>query len=198
MRWVFITLALLTLSACQEEVAQNAAPIPLTEESIGHFCQMSLVEHEGPKGQIHLQGLPGAPLYFSQARDVVAYTRLPEQSHVILAIWVNDMGAPGATWAEPGADNWIAAEEAHFVVGGRAIGGMGAPEIVPFADPAFAAAYAAANGGQVMRFADIPDSAVLAPVDLLSAGQDAAIPESSAADPDFTERLRGLSRTLGE
>ena len=193
MRATLVALAMLALTACQEQVAQDVSPVPISEQSIGHFCQMGMLEHGGPKGQIHLEGLPGAPLYFSQARDVVAYMRLPEQSHVILAIWVNDMGAPGATWDAPGATNWIAAEDAVFVVGGRAIGGMGAPETVPFADPTKAAAFAIANGGTVMRLADIPESAVLAPVDLVPNA-----PGDDADDTDFTERLRGLSRTLGE
>ena len=99
---------ILLLAACREEVAQITDPVALTPETVGHVCQMNLLEHEGPKGQVHLEGLPGAPLFFSQVRDVVAYLRLPEQTHRILAVWVNDMGAPGATWESPGATNWIA------------------------------------------------------------------------------------------
>ncbi|MDO9524149.1 MAG: nitrous oxide reductase accessory protein NosL [Gemmobacter sp.] len=193
MRTALIALALTMLMACKEDVAQDTTPVPLTEDSIGHFCQMSLLEHDGPKGQIHLEGLPGTPLYFSQVRDLVAYLRMPEQSHVILAAWVNDMGAPGASWDARAKNSWIAAEDAMFVVGGRAVGGMGAPEVVPFLDPDKAAAFANANGGQVLRLAEIPDSAVLTPVDLVPAN-----PDSETADTDFTERLRGLSRTLGE
>jgi copper chaperone NosL len=189
MRAALFAVALLALTACREQASQDVTPVPMTEASVGHFCQMGMLEHGGPKAQIHLEGLPGAPLYFSQARDVVAYIRLPEQSHVILAIWVNDMGAAGATWNVPGDTNWISAEDAWFVVGGSAIGGMGAPETVPFSDRAKAQAFADTNGGQVMRLADIPESAVLAPVDLV---------DSDATDTDFNERLRGLSRTLGE
>ena len=51
----------LALSACQEDISQNTDPLPLTPETLGHFCQMNLLEHEGPKGQVHLDGLPGAP-----------------------------------------------------------------------------------------------------------------------------------------
>ena len=57
-----MVLAALLLAACQEEVVQNTDPLPLTPETLGHFCQMNLLEHEGPKGQVHLDGLPGAPL----------------------------------------------------------------------------------------------------------------------------------------
>ena len=125
MRALLIAAAMLALAACKEEAAQDVAPMALTSDSVGHYCQMNLMEHEGPKAQAHLDGLPGAPLFFSQVRDVIAYLRMPEQSHAVLAIWVNDMGAPGATWDAPGTTNWIDARSAWFVVGGRAVGGMG-------------------------------------------------------------------------
>lgn len=184
---LLIVLGLLAVAACKEEITQNTAAIPFTAEAIGHFCQMGMLEHDGPKAQAHLAGLPEAPLFFSQVRDVVAYMRMPEQSHEILAVWVNDMGAPGATWAAPGPVNWIAAEEAVFVVGGRVVGGMGAPEIVPFSDRPKATVFAAINGGQVMQLAEIPDNAVLAPVIL----------DDDADDAEFNSRLRALSRKPG-
>jgi copper chaperone NosL len=188
MRRTLILLSLLTLAACKEEALQDVAPVALDERAVGHFCQMELLEHEGPKAQVHLGGLPGAPLFFSQTRDAVAYARMPEQSHEILAIWVNDMGAPDATWTDPGAENWIEADAAHYVVGAAVTGGMGAPEIVPFADFSAAEDFARANGGLVMSLDDIPDDAVLAPVDL--AAHD--------ADSDFERRLRALSRRAGD
>ncbi|RUS59528.1 copper resistance protein CopZ [Pseudorhodobacter sp. E13] len=181
-----LLLPLLLLAACQEEVTQDTSPVALTETAAGYYCQMTLLEHDGPKAQIHLSGLPGAPLFFSQVRDAVAYARMPEQSHAILAIWVNDMGAEGASWAAPGATNWVDATQAYFVVGSQIKGGMGAPEIVPFATAAAANAFVQQHGGAVMRFDDIPDSAALAPI---------AEPDpTSAEDQDFEDRLRALSR----
>lgn len=182
-----LALTLLACVGCKEEVAQDTSPLPLSQDSVGHFCQMDLLEHDGPKGQAHLAGLPGLPLFFSQVRDVIAYTRMPEQSHEILAVWVNDMGASGATWSEPGRDNWILAQEAVYVVGSRVVGGMGTPEIVPFSDHAQATDFVEANGGQAMRLAEIPDAAVLAPVELTGDGDDA----------DFDARLRALATKSG-
>jgi copper chaperone NosL len=179
----------LGLAACQEEAAQDLSPVALNPQAVGHYCQMELLEHDGPKGQAHLAGLPGAPLFFSQVRDAVAYMRMPEQSHAVLAVWVNDMGAAGATWAAPGVNNWIDAKDAVYVVGAAVKGGMGAPELVPFSDPALARAFADANGGAVMDFAAIPDDAVLAPVD-----QDT---DAGQADTEFEQRLRALSRKTG-
>lgn len=172
----------LLLAACQEEAAQNTDPLPLTPETTGYFCQMNLLEHEGPKGQVHLDGLPGAPLFFSQVSDLVTYLRLPEQNSTVLAIYVSDMGADGATWAEPGAANWIDATHAHFVVGAAVVGGMGAAELVPFADPAEAEAFAAANGGTVMGLDDIPDSAITA-----------AVAPAADGDDDYARRLKALA-----
>lgn len=172
----------LLLSACQEELAQNTDPLPLTPETVGHFCQMNLLEHEGPKGQVHLDGLPGMPLFFSQVSDLVVYLRLPEQSNTVLAIYVSDMGAEGATWAEPGVANWTDARTAHYVVGSAVEGGMGAPEVVPFADPAEAQAFADERGGVVMALDDIPDSAVAAPTSAAAIGED-----------DYARRLKALA-----
>lgn len=188
MKRALILVAMLGLAACKDEAAQDVSAVALDETAVGHFCQMELLEHDGPKGQVHLGGLPGAPLFFSQTRDAVAYARMPEQSHEILAIWVNDMGAPGATWADPGAENWIEADAAQYVVGAAVTGGMGAPEIVPFADRADADAFARANGGAVMALDDIPDEIVLTPVAL----------EAEADDGDFERRLRALSRETGD
>lgn len=188
-RVLLLALPLLALAACKEE-AQDISAVALTADSVGHYCQMNLLEHPGPKAQVHLEGLPGMPLFFSQVRDAVAYSRLPEQDGVILAIYVNDMGAPGATWDDPGAANWIPAAEAHYVVGSKVEGGMGVPELVPFSDLDRAAAFAAQKGGTVMALSAIPDSAVIAPV-ALDAGA------GTEGDPDYNQRLKALSDQTG-
>ncbi len=167
----------LALAACREEVTQNTDPVELTPEAVGYFCQMNMLEHPGPKGQAHLEGLPGTPLFFSQTRDLVAYVRLPEQSHNILALWVSDMGAPGATWDNPGKANWIDAKTAWYVVGAAIEGGMGEQEFVPFAD---------AKGGSVMTLAEIPDALVIPPEQ-----------PDTGEDADYERRLRDLSDQTG-
>ena len=90
--------------------------------------------------------------------------------------------AGGATWDQPGATNWTKAATATYVVGSDATGGMGAPELVPFADPAAAKAFAALHGGSVMGLEAIPDSAItpLATTE----------PEG---DDDYSRRLKSLS-----
>ena len=182
-----LVLALsLTLSACKEDAAQDLTPVEMTAETLGHFCQMNLLEHPGPKAQIHLEGLPGVPLYFSQVRDALAYQRMPEQSLPMLAIYVNDMGAAGASWESPGTGNWIPAATAFYVLGSAREGGMGAPETVPFASRDAAEAFAKAEGGAVMTLDAIPDASVLAPVEMSSSMTD------DQSDDDFDDRLRAI------
>ena len=139
-----------------------------------------------PQGQIHLDGLPDAPLFFSQVRDVVAYQRMPEQSHPITAIYVNDMGA-APSWENPGTGNWVALTDVVFVVGSDMMGGMGVAELVPFRDPAQAGAFVAGHGGTVMQLADIPDADVVPPVS-----------DSGADDEDYAARQRKLDTKAGD
>ncbi|WP_371170596.1 nitrous oxide reductase accessory protein NosL [Aliiroseovarius sp. 2305UL8-7] len=161
----FAFLALLALVACNEDEAKAPpAPVELTEQALSYFCQMNIAEHGGPKGQIHLEGFP-APLFFAQVRDMVAYLKSPEREAAITAAYVSDMGR-ARSWADPGNDNWITAHDAVYVVGADVAGGMGAPEIVPFADEPSAASFIAEYGGEVQSLDTIPDDAALGPVNL--------------------------------
>ncbi|MCK0140590.1 nitrous oxide reductase accessory protein NosL [Aliiroseovarius sp. F47248L] len=160
-----IFLSLLALIACNEEEAKAPPPpTDISEQALSYFCQMNVAEHGGPKGQIHLDGHP-APLFFAQVRDLVAYLKSPEREADITAIYVSDMGV-AQSWADPGKGNWIAAEDAIYVVGADVAGGMGAPEIVPFANTDDAAVFIAQYGGDTHRLDTIPDDAALGAVDL--------------------------------
>lgn len=159
-------LALTLVAACREETAQSVVPEArtLTDEATGYYCQMVLTGHPGPKAQVHLAG-SSDPLWFAQVRDGLAYLKSPEKPGEILVLYVNDMGK-AQSWEKPGSDNWINAAEAYFVLGSDAVGGMGAPEIAPFGQRPQALDFAAENGGEVVRFEDIPTAAVLSPVDM--------------------------------
>ena len=159
-----LVLVLLLLAGCGEEESALPGPMRLTAEAVGHYCMMTVLDHDGPKAQIHLEGFP-EPIFFAQVRDALAYAKGPERNAGLLAIYVSDMGV-APDWAEPGPDNWILARNARFVVGGAVRGGMGAPEVVPFSSAEAAAAFAGRYGGRVLAFADIPDAAILAPVEI--------------------------------
>jgi copper chaperone NosL len=163
-RTMSILVAALALPACSRSEATSVpAPVAMTEDALGYYCQMHVMEHPGPKAQIHLEGVR-EPLFFSQVRDAVAYQRMPEQSYSIRAIYVSDMAA-APSWEEPGADNWAVAEAAHYVIDADITGGMGAPELVPFSTREAAESFVRRHGGSIARLDEIPDEAVLTPVE---------------------------------
>ena len=159
-------LLIALLAGCRDDVAMQAPePVALTEDAVSHFCMMSLDEHPGPKAQVHLEGMP-FPIFFAQVRDGIAYLKQPERTAGIAAVYVSNMSrAP--SWGAPGIDNWIAAEDAVFVVGADVTGGMGAPELAPFETEQAARDFAALHGGEVMRLDQIPAEAVLGAVEIV-------------------------------
>lgn len=159
----FVAIAL--LAGCGGEgPAVIPPPVAMTAEAVGHYCQMNVLDHEGPKAQVHLAGI-AEPLWFTQVRDAFVFDRLPEETAEVAIIYVSDMGA-AKSWADPGADNWIAANKAVYVIGSARRGGMGAPELVPFGNEAAAERFAAESGGTVVPYSDISDEMVLAPVEV--------------------------------
>jgi len=163
MRYLVLIICL-TLIACKDEQAKIPDPVLLTEQDVSYCCQMTVLGHEGPKGQIHLKG-QSTPLFFTQVRDVVAYLKAPERDAEILAVYVSDL-AVAPSWADMGQGNWIDINAAHLVVGAGVKGGMGAPEIVPFAKADDAQKFIVQYGGMMMPLADIPENTVLGEVDM--------------------------------
>ena len=164
---------LIALAACGEEVETAAKPAPQepTREAIGYYCNMIVLDHTGPKGQVFLKS-QAAPVWFSSVRDALAFTLLPEEPKHIAAIYVNDMGQ--ATWSAPEPGTWIEAKGAIYVIGSEMRGGMGAQEAVPFAERAQAEAFVARHGGRVVAFANIPRDYILSSDEATESGaQDA-------------------------
>ena len=155
------TLVAFALAGCdQKEAALPPRPVAMTKDVIGHYCGMNLLEHPGPKGQIIAKSLI-EPVWFSSARDAIAFTMLPDEPKDIQAIYVSDMGkAP--SWDKPGADNWVEARKALFVIGSRLKGGMDGDEAVPFSDRPAAEKFVDENGGRIVTFDQVPRDYVLA------------------------------------
>lgn len=157
---LFSGFLLFAVTACSDDVAvEIPQPQTLTREAIGYFCGMIIADHAGPKGQVILQGKTEA-LWFSSVRDTLAFTRLPEETDPVSAIYVTDMNR-ATSWEKPGNDAWIDIQGAVFVVGSSQRGGMGAPEVVPFSDRGEAEAFAAEFGGAVLTLDEVPDEALL-------------------------------------
>ncbi len=153
LRTIFLVLPLL-LSACFEDDIPPPVARELTVDAIGYYCNMTITDHPGPKGQIHRAG-GKQPLWFSSVRDAIAFTMLPDEAKDVVAIYVHDMGGK-RDWAKPGDDGWVEARKAWFVLGSSRRGGMGMAEAVPFADKGEAAAFTAAYGGHVVDWHGIP------------------------------------------
>ena len=80
------------------------APVEPTRDASGHYCGMILLDHSGPKAQVHLPDEP-EPVWFSSVRDAIAFTMLPEEPRNFTAMYVNDMGV--AQWDVPEPGTWI-------------------------------------------------------------------------------------------
>ena len=85
---------------------------------------------------------------------------LPDEPKDIQAIYISDMGK-ATSWDKPGADNWVEARKAQFVIGSRVKGSMGGNEAVPFSDRSDAEKFVAENGGRIVAFAEVPRDYVL-------------------------------------
>jgi len=150
-RSVVALAVLAVLAGCSKQDAQVVpAAHTLTADATGHYCGMLLSEHAGPKGQILLTG-QDAPVWFSSVRDTLTFLALPEEAKTIAAVYVTDM-AKAPSWEQPGADNWVLATNAVFVVGSDRQGGMGGAEAVPFSSEAAAQAFVGQHHGRIVHF----------------------------------------------
>lgn len=164
---VFVGLA---LAGCQQQQA-SAPPVPmaLTAKAAGHYCQMIVLDHPGPKGQVHLAGSK-YPLWFSQVRDAIAFVRKPDQDAEVAVVYVSDMGE-ASSWYTPEPDKWVGMRTAYYVIGSSRRGGMGGPELVPFAQLSKAENFARTYGGRIITYRQVTDDMVLGPVDIAPGGK---------------------------
>ena len=149
----------LGLTACNDAPPPSALPPPgeVQAESTGHYCGMLLMDHDGPKGQIHLTSRD-KPLWFSSVRDTFGFLLSREGGAPVAAVYVNDMAR--ADWTQPQPDTWIEARGAVFVIGSDRFGGMGTAEVVPFGDHAAAAGFTRQYGGRVVGYDEVPSDYV--------------------------------------
>nr|CAD6405632.1 NosL family protein [Rhizobium sp. Q54] len=171
---IVLMASLLLLSCSKEEATSPPPPFSLTEDAMGRYCGMNVLEHPGPKGQVILQHIPEA-IWFSSARDTLAFTMLPEEPRDIAAIYVSDMGK-AQSWDNPGATNWVDARQAYFVIDSSELSGMGGAEAVPFSQEADARTFQERHGGRIVRFDEVPQDYIL--------GQSTPAPEGAPAGSD--------------
>lgn len=159
MRWLIVLALALGLAACGEDDQTAEAPPPVTptRDAVTYFGRMILVDHQGPKAQIHLKSQQ-EPLWFPAVRDAKAFTLLPGEAKDVTAIYVTDMAAADG-WDHP--RTWAPAEGLIYVIRSSRVGGMGQPEAVPFSDRAAAEAFAEDYGGDLVSWEEIPEDYVI-------------------------------------
>lgn len=138
------------------------APQELTRDAVGYFCQMTVMDHDGPKGQVFLSDR-AQPLWFTSVRDTIAFTLLPGEPKNIAAIYVTDVGR--ASWDQPEPGTWIDARKAFYVLGSNRLGGMQAPEVVPFKTREDAERFRQEQGGEIYEFDAIPRDSIVETAD---------------------------------
>jgi copper chaperone NosL len=156
---VLVLLVATLVWACSDrQPVDIPAPQELTRDAVGYFCQMTVMDHNGPKGQIFLSDRE-QPLWFTSVRDTIAFTLLPGEQKNIAAIYVTDVGR--ASWDQPEPGTWIDARKAFFVLGSNRLGGMQEPEVVPFNSREEAERFRQQQGGEIVMFDAIPRESIL-------------------------------------
>ncbi len=151
---VLATAAL--LAACGNATEHVPQPAEIARDTECSLDGMTLMDYPGPKAQILYE--QGAPDFFCDTIELFAIWLKPEQQKRVRAVYVQDMAQ--ADWNNP-TGHWIDARTAFYVAGTKQRGSMG-PTFASFAREQDARAFAAKDGGRVLRFEEVtPDMAVL-------------------------------------
>ncbi|MFZ3220507.1 MAG: nitrous oxide reductase accessory protein NosL [Rhodoferax sp.] len=141
------------LSACGDKVETAVVAVEIDPATTCDLDGMLLADFPGPKAQIHFKG-EAKPSFYCDTVEMFNTLLKPEQVKAIRAVLVQDMGK--ADWDQP-RGNWFDARTGFYVLGSKRKGSMG-PTIASFAQETDAKAFAAKNGGRVLRFSDVkPD-----------------------------------------
>ena len=149
---LFSALPAVSLLGCgsdEETAAADCAPEAIDDDRECELCGMTVVRHEGPKGQACLRD--GRTLVFCSVHDMLSWAWQPESAPAIAALFVHDLSRTG--WEEPG-DAWTKAEDAVYVVGHDRRAAMGhSPG--PFSAHDDAEAFAREHGGRMVSFSEM-------------------------------------------
>lgn len=142
-------LALLAVLGACSQTPHKVDPLEPGDDTACALDGMVLNDFAGPKAQIHYT--EGKPDFFCNLTELFDVVLSPESRRAVAALFVQDMGK--TDWDHPRA-NWIDARTAFYVVGSRKAGSMG-PTFGSFANASDADAFAAKEGGKVLRFDQI-------------------------------------------
>lgn len=144
-------LGALALAGCgKDEAAASSQPGEISAQASCSLDGMLLADYPGPKGQARYAG-DAEIHWFCDTVELLSTLLQPEQVRKLNGAWVQDMAQ--ADWQQP-RGHWIDARTAVYVLGSKKHGSMG-PTAASFADAAAAQAFQQANGGRVLRFAEL-------------------------------------------
>jgi copper chaperone NosL len=157
----YCILLILFLLACENSSpGQVYEPQAVTRDDTGYYCNMIVEDHTGPKGQILLTNREDA-VWFTSARDAVAFTLLPDEPNNIAAFFVTAMDEAEWNHPEKQINSWIDAKSAWYVIKSKQRGGMGQMEVIPFKQEQSASDFVKEYGGEVVSYVDIPENYIL-------------------------------------
>lgn len=134
-----------------------SVPVELSRDTSCALDGMLLADFPGPKAQIHYAGAD-KPDFFCDTVEMFSLYLKPEQQKRVRALYVQDMAQ--TDWDAP-QGHWIDAKAAFYIKDSKKRGSMGAT-LASFAQEADAQAFAAKNGGTVLRFDQVtPEMVVL-------------------------------------
>ncbi|MYN10166.1 nitrous oxide reductase accessory protein NosL [Pseudoduganella aquatica] len=143
--------ATLLLAACGQAVTKLAA---LEPDSNAACALDGMVLKDFPSSKAQIRYEDGKTDYFCDVMELFSMVLMPDQRRPVAGLYVQDMAR--AVWDRP-MGHWIPAQHAWYVAGSRRAGSMG-PTIVPFGTAETARAFAAAEGGRVLRFDQVDSS----------------------------------------
>lgn len=146
---VLALLLLLPIGCKTAPPEQQAKPLLLTRAAVSADDGMILLDHPGPKGQLLRRD--GATDYYCDTPGLLRAMADPERASKIATAFVQPFD--DREWKSY-ADGWVEASRAVYVMGSRKMGGMG-PTLVPFLDAGKAEIFVTANGGRILKYADI-------------------------------------------
>ena len=149
---------LLALAGCNDAGSDRQVyePVAFHSGDECHVCGMAIGDFPGPKGEA--VGKQGAMKFCSTA-ELFGWWLQPENRGQDITLYVHDMAR--STCEKPHDDALIDARQAFYVVGANLKGAMGAA-LASFAREEDAKAFAAKQGGRLVRFGQI-DLALLQP-----------------------------------
>lgn len=153
------------LSACGQRTHTGPAPTPVEfgDDTLCILDGLRLIDHPGPKAQIHWVGRDEPDFYCDTVEMFHLFLATQHRDTRIRALYVQDMSQ--ADWYAPRGE-WMDARAALYVQGSSRMTAMGTT-LASFSEASAADSFVREFGGQILRFADVDADMVVLDGDAL-------------------------------